>query len=180
VTTQAIAIMAASGMHLSPEEVASARQIIPKVSFILFTLIEVAYSCNEISGLARHVKDSPVFTTAFEELVDKDPELEGDAKALPTRCATRWNTDRICIAGHLHFKTPVQWLTSNPRFKLKKYALTNQQWALASKLSKVLEVYTFFPLLIPAYSIFYRSSKNPLTAFRSQKSHSFTKHYPRS
>ncbi|QRW12433.1 hAT family dimerization protein [Ceratobasidium sp. AG-Ba] len=124
VVAQAIAIMASSGMHLSPEEIARARQIIPK-----------------ISGLARRVKDSAIFTTAFEELVDKDPDLQGDAKALPTRCATRWNTDGICIAGHLHFKTPVQWLTSNPRFKLKKYALTDQQWQLAAERNEVLEVF---------------------------------------
>ncbi|KAG9091288.1 hypothetical protein FRC06_000636, partial [Ceratobasidium sp. 370] len=94
-----------------------------------------------VAGLARRVKDSALFTASFEELIDKDPELEGDARALPTRCATRWNTDCVCIKGHLHFKTPVQWLTSNPRFKLKKYALTDEQWTLAAELSDVLEVF---------------------------------------
>ncbi|KAG8707459.1 hypothetical protein FRC08_000485 [Ceratobasidium sp. 394] len=124
VAADAIAIMAASGMHLSREELASAQQIIPKVS-----------------GLAQQVRDSPSLTSAFEELVEKDEELEGDAKALPTRCATRWNTERVCIVGHVHFKTPVQWLTSNPHFKLKKYALTDDQWDLAAELRAVLEVF---------------------------------------
>ncbi|KAG8730258.1 hypothetical protein FRC10_002950 [Ceratobasidium sp. 414] len=124
VAADAIAIMADSGMHLDPDEVATAQQILPKVA-----------------GLAQRVNDSPVLTKAFEELVDKDPDLQGDMKSLPCRVATRWNTERVCLRGHLHFKTPVQWLTSNPRTKLKKYALTDDQWELGAELCDVLEVF---------------------------------------
>ncbi|KAG9121003.1 hypothetical protein FRC07_003227 [Ceratobasidium sp. 392] len=81
-------------------------------------------------------------STHFGKLVKQDPKLaEGNATLLPCHVATRWNSDCVCLAGHLRFKAPVQWLTSNPAIKLRKYTLTESQWDLAVELYSVLEVF---------------------------------------
>lgn len=95
---------------------------------------------SQFSGLERRVNDSSTLGAAFSELVDKDPDLTGNLRALSRRVATRWNTDRVAVDSHIHFKGPVQWLTGNSKYNLKHYALDDEQWSLATELSSVLEV----------------------------------------
>lgn len=95
---------------------------------------------TQVSGLARRVSDSPTIEAVFRELVDKDPELDKNQRALTRRVATRWNTDRAALNSHLYFKGPVQWLTGSSKHNLKRYALDDEQWVLAAELNNVLEV----------------------------------------
>ncbi|KAG8695968.1 hypothetical protein FRC08_007442 [Ceratobasidium sp. 394] len=88
----------------------------------------------------HNVNDSPALTQGIWRVCCNDPDLQSDTNPLPCRVATRWNTLRVC-PGHQHFKTPVQWLTSNHRTKLKKYGLGETQWELAAELCDVLEVF---------------------------------------
>lgn len=94
----------------------------------------------QIPGLARRLNKSPVLEATFLDLVSKDPELKSDQRSLARRVATRWNSDRKCIDSHVYFRQPIQWLTSNAKLKLKKYALDDIQWDLARELSDVLQV----------------------------------------
>ncbi|QRV87680.1 hAT family dimerization protein [Ceratobasidium sp. AG-Ba] len=94
-----------------------------------------------VAGLARRVNDSAELNNIFRETVDRDPSLHGDARALTRRVATRWNTNRAALNSHIHFRDPVQLLTSHPKHDLKKYALDDDQWDLASELNNVLEVF---------------------------------------
>ncbi|QRV80101.1 hAT family dimerization protein [Ceratobasidium sp. AG-Ba] len=124
VSVDAIRIMKDRGVTVSDEEIRSARRIMFKVA-----------------GLARRVHDSAELNNIFREMVDRDPSLHGDARALTRRVATRWNTDRAALNSHIHFRDPVQLLTSHPKHDLKKYALDDDQWDLASELNNVLEVF---------------------------------------
>ncbi|QRV73566.1 hAT family dimerization protein [Ceratobasidium sp. AG-Ba] len=124
VLVDAIRIMKDRGVTVSDEEIRSARRIMFKVA-----------------GLARRVHDSAELNNIFREMVDRDPSLHGDARALTRRVATRWNTDRAALNSHIHFRDPVQLLTSHPKHDLKKYALDDDQWDLASELNNVLEVF---------------------------------------
>ncbi|KAF8595858.1 hypothetical protein BDV93DRAFT_573592, partial [Ceratobasidium sp. AG-I] len=124
IAAKAREMMASQGILVTDSVLASARKIMYKVS-----------------GLARRVNDSPTLEAAFRDLVDKDPDLTGDQRALSRRVATRWNTDRVAIDSHIHFKGPVQWLTGNAKYNLKQYALDNEQWNLAIELSSVLQVF---------------------------------------
>ncbi|CAE7107559.1 unnamed protein product [Rhizoctonia solani] len=124
VAAEAISMMAGQGVNVSEEELASARRIMFKVA-----------------GLARRVNDSAELGNIFREAVDRDSELCGDARALTRRVVTRWNTDRASLNSHIHFRDPVQLLTSHPKHNLKKFALDDGQWDLASELSNVLEVF---------------------------------------
>lgn len=139
VTAQAITIMANSGMHLSEEELETARGIMPKASLMQIILSEVLLICIKVAGLARRVNDSPSLSNTFSEVVCGDPDLQGSLRALTRRVATRWNTDRAALNNHIYFKGPVQWLTGSRR-SLQKYALDPKQWDLAAELSSVLEV----------------------------------------
>lgn len=103
-------------------------------------IVTYVFIRRQVSGLARRVNDSPTLEAVFRELVDKDPELPKGQRALARRVATRWNTDHEALASHLHFKAPVQWLTWSSKHNLNRYALDDEQWALAIELNDVLEV----------------------------------------
>ncbi|QRV95405.1 hAT family dimerization protein [Ceratobasidium sp. AG-Ba] len=103
VAADAIRIMKEKGVDVSDEDMRSARRIMYKVA-----------------GLARRVNDSAELNNIFREMVDRDPLLHGDARALTRRVATRWNTDRAALNSHIHFRDP---------------------WDLASELNNVLEVF---------------------------------------
>ncbi|KAF8600764.1 hypothetical protein BDV93DRAFT_446931, partial [Ceratobasidium sp. AG-I] len=124
VAAKAREIMQAQGVVVTEDELKSARKIMLKVS-----------------GLARRVNDSPALEATFRELVDINPDLSGGQRALARRVATRWNTDRVALDSHIHFKGPVQWLTGTARHNLTQYALDDEQWGLATELSSVLMVF---------------------------------------
>jgi hypothetical protein len=98
------------------------------------------------SGLARRVHGLATLQEWFEQLVSKDPNLSGDQHMLTKCVATHWDTDHDCLESHVHFKMQNQLLTANTKLNLKAYALSDAQWALADKMSTVLEV--SYPFLI--------------------------------
>ena len=56
-------------------------------------------------------------------------------KMLDRHVPTHWNSDLACLATHIEFEEPIRHLTNDP--KLKGFALTETQWALAKKLVEV-------------------------------------------
>ncbi|KAJ7723017.1 hypothetical protein DFH07DRAFT_932289 [Mycena maculata] len=89
----------------------------------------------KVAGLARRVHDSPTLQEKFEKLVEAN---SGQKAALDRRVPTRWNSDLVCLASHVHFDRPVKQLTQdNP----EEYALTPEQWRLAKQLVEALQVF---------------------------------------
>ena len=91
----------------------------------------------QVAGLARRLHDNTTLQEKFERLV-KVTMPDSSKSHLDRRVPTRWNSDFTCLMTHVEFEEPIKSLTSDA--KLKCFALTERQWALAKKLVGVLAV----------------------------------------
>ncbi|QRW00786.1 hAT family dimerization protein [Ceratobasidium sp. AG-Ba] len=94
---------------------------------------------TKVAGLARRVHASTSLRERFEELATKNASSE--QRVLTKRVDTRWDSDYDCLESHVHFKLETQLLTADPGLKLKSYALSEPQWALADEMLTVLEIF---------------------------------------
>lgn len=122
--------------------------------------------------MARRVHDTTIIQDEFGKLVQAAKDrgnnnaTEGDERhktreqknTLDRQVPTRWNSDFACLDAHVYFEEVVQQLTSISRYRLSKYALTEEQWKLGKKLVEVLEVCTLpgqsFRVILTFWQIF--------------------------
>lgn len=86
--------------------------------------------------MARKLNESQTLQLEFERLINSGSTQR---RTLTRRVPTRWNSDFAALKSHVMFEKEVlQLIAANST--LKKYALTDTQWALAKKLAEVLVV----------------------------------------
>ncbi|KAG8728807.1 hypothetical protein FRC11_010151 [Ceratobasidium sp. 423] len=119
------------GIEVSDSDRQMAQQLLPK-----------------ISGLANHAKNSPVVQHKFESYVAAIPGLScSPHPSLPCSVPTRWNTELMCIRGHVQKREAVKQLTSDWDLSLRGYQLTDAQWKLSEQLVSELRMFERLTLL---------------------------------
>ncbi|KAG8730659.1 hypothetical protein FRC11_006185, partial [Ceratobasidium sp. 423] len=119
------------GISISESDQQMAQQLLPK-----------------ISGLANHVKNSPLVQQKFEQYVatTMGPN-HSPHPSLPCAVPTRWNTELISIRGHVKKHIAVKQLTADRDLSLRSYQLTDTQLELAQQLAYELRAFERLILL---------------------------------
>ncbi|KAF5354023.1 hypothetical protein D9756_006943 [Leucocoprinus leucothites] len=94
-----------------------------------------------VSGLARRIHDSPTLREQFDELVSKNPRLDGAKRSLNRWVATCWNSDFLCLNAHVYFRKEVEIMTGISDNNLTQYPLSADQWKIVTDLLPVLEIF---------------------------------------
>ncbi|KAF8987461.1 hypothetical protein BDQ17DRAFT_1258511 [Cyathus striatus] len=107
---QAIQIMHRQSIIVSAAEMKEALQLMPKVS-----------------GLACHINDSPTLREEFDQLVQRNNQLDGSKRTLDRRVATHWNSDFQCLLSCKYFQKEVEQITAISKHGLTSYQLSANQ-----------------------------------------------------
>ncbi|KAF9004979.1 hypothetical protein BDQ17DRAFT_1470795 [Cyathus striatus] len=121
---QAIQIMHRQSIIVSAAEMKEALQLMPKVS-----------------GLAHHINDSPTLCEEFDQLVQRNNQLDGSKWTLDRHVATRWNSDFQCLLSCKYFQKEVEQITAISKHGLTSYQLSANQWSLLKDLIDALEIF---------------------------------------
>ncbi|KAF5345972.1 hypothetical protein D9756_010932 [Leucocoprinus leucothites] len=95
----------------------------------------------QVSSLACCIHDLPTLHEQFDELVSKNPRLDGAKRSLNCWVATHWNSDFLCLNAYVYFQKEVETMTGISDNNLTQYRLSADQWKIVTDLLPVLEIF---------------------------------------